>query len=153
MLTGAATGAAAKLIKKDDGDDDTESSAKDDADANEEDAEDEEETEEERREKLIQSAQTKLKILMVVYQIQNALPWTLPFVAYPEAFEAVVAWMSFIELDFVRIIPVECMMPHNFFYKLFASTIIPLGLACIILVCGKIAVSYTHLTLPTICSV
>ena len=47
--------------------------------------------------------------------------------------------MSFIELDFVRIIPVECMMPHNFFYKLFASTIIPLGLAGIILVCGKLA--------------
>ena len=49
------------------------------------------------------------------------------------------SWMSFIELDFVRIIPVECMMPHNFFYKLFASTSIPLGLAGIILVCGKLA--------------
>ena len=77
--------------------------------------------------------------MIAVYQFQYALPWTLHFVSYPDAFEALVSWMSFIELDFVRIIPVECMMPHNFFYKLFASTSIPLGLAGIILVCGKLA--------------
>ncbi len=83
--------------------------------------------------------QTKLKILIAVYQIQNALPWTLPFVSYPDAFEALVNWLSFIELDFVRIIPMECAMPHNFFDKLFASTMIPLVLAGIILVFGKLA--------------
>ena len=33
----------------------------------------------------MQSAQTKLKILLAVYQIQNALPWALPYVAYPDA--------------------------------------------------------------------
>ena len=136
LLAGAATSAAAKLTKQDDDDDANESSTKDDAEANEEDAE---ETEEERREKFIQSAQTKLKILLAVYQIQNALPWALPYVSYPDAFETLVAWMSFIELDFVRIVPLSCMMPYSFFDKLFASTILPLILAAIILVLGRIA--------------
>ena len=40
------------------------------------------------------------------YQIQNALPWTLPYISYPDAFDTVIAWMSFIELDFVRIVPI-----------------------------------------------
>ena len=119
-------------LEKDDEDDEEAKAAADQA------AEDEKEEEEERK-TFWESVQTKFKILIAVYQIQNALPWTLPFVSYPDAFEALVSWMSFIELDFVRIIPVECMMPHNFFYKLFASTSIPLGLAGIILVCGKLA--------------
>ena len=129
-------------LEKDDEDDDEARAAADDDDeakaAADQAAEDEKEEEEERK-TFWESVQTKFKILIAVYQIQNALPWTLPFVSYPDAFEALVSWMSFIELDFVRIIPVECMMPHNFFYKLFASTSIPLGLAGIILVCGKLA--------------
>ena len=36
-------------------------------------------------------------------------------------------------------VPVSCVMPHNFFDKLFASTMIPLVLAGIILVFGKLA--------------
>ena len=52
------------------------------------------------------SVQTKLKILLAVYQIQNALPWALPYISYPDAFDTVIAWMSFIELDFVRIVPI-----------------------------------------------
>ena len=74
-----------------------------------------------------------------MYQIQNALPWALPYVAYRTAFEAVVAWMSFVELDFVRIVPMSCMMPYSFFDKLFVSTIFPLILATVILVLGRIA--------------
>ena len=128
-------------LEKDDEDDGEARAAADDDDeakaAADQAAEDE--AEEEERKTFWESVQTKFKILIAVYQIQNALPWTLPFVSYPDAFEALVSWMSFIELDFVRIIPVECMMPHNFFYKLFASTSIPLGLAGIILVCGKLA--------------
>ena len=50
-----------------------------------------EEEEEERRKTFWESVQTKLKILIAVYQIQNALPWTLPFVSYPDAFEALVS--------------------------------------------------------------
>ena len=56
-------------------------------------AEDEKEEEEERK-TFWESVQTKFKILIAVYQIQNALPWTLPFVSYPDAFEALVSWMS-----------------------------------------------------------
>ena len=65
---------------------------------------------------------TKLKIVLSVYQIQNALPWLLPTVAYPSAFEGLVTWMSFIELDFIRIVPMSCVFPYNFFNKLFGST-------------------------------
>ena len=63
--------------------------------------------EDEEKANFMRSVQTKLKILLAVIQIQNALPWTLPFVSYPEPFEALVAWMSFIELDFVRIVPMS----------------------------------------------
>ena len=49
-----------------------------------------------------------------MYQIQNALPWLLPSVAYPSAFEGLVSWMSFIELDFIRIVPMSCVFPYNF---------------------------------------
>ena len=38
---------------------------------------------------------TKLKIVLSVYQIQNALPWLLPSVSYPGAFEGLVNGMSF----------------------------------------------------------
>ena len=82
-------------LEKDDEEDD------DDAAAQAAEAEEEEE-----RKTFWESVQTKLKILIAVYQIQNALPWTLPYVSYPDAFEALVSWMSFIELDFVRIVPV-----------------------------------------------
>jgi len=37
---------------------------------------------------------TKLKIVLSVYQIQNALPWLLPSVSYPGAFEGLVNGMS-----------------------------------------------------------
>ena len=98
----------------------------------EEDAEEDEE-----KANFMRSVQTKLKILLAVIQIQNALPWTLPFVSYPEPFEALVAWMSFIELDFVRIVPMSCMMSYSFFDTLLASTLFPLILAAIILGAGK----------------
>ena len=205
MVVGAATGAATDILAKKDEEEDEGSSTKEDDE--EEDAEKAaEEEEEERRKTFWESVQTKLKILIAVYQIQNALPWTLPYVSYPDAFEALVSWMSFIELDFVRIVPVcveikilrrvhrvdlraidatparwrgdagsspldrartaapsprsgleencrvhpthwlistqvpvSCVMPHNFFDKLFASTMIPLVLAGIILVFGKLA--------------
>ena len=100
----------------------------------EEDAEEDEE-----KANFMRSVQTKLKILLAVIQIQNALPWTLPFVSYPEPFEALVAWMSFIELDFVRIVPMSCMMSYSFFDTLLASTLFPLILAAIILGAGKIS--------------
>ena len=51
----------------------------------------EDEAEEEERKTFWESVQTKFKILIAVYQIQNALPWTLPFVSYPDAFEALVS--------------------------------------------------------------
>ena len=62
--------------------------------------------EEKENNNFMQSVQTKLKILLAVYQIQNALPWTLPYISYPDAFDTVIAWMSGIELDFVRIVPI-----------------------------------------------
>ena len=138
MVVGAATGAATDILTKKDEEEDEGSSTKE-VDEEEDAEKAAEEEEEERRKTFWESVQTKLKILIAVYQIQNALPWTLPFVSYPDAFEALVNWLSFLELDFVRIIPMECAMPHNFFDKLFASTMIPLVLAGIILVFGKLA--------------
>ncbi len=82
---------------------------------------------------------TKLKIVLSVYQIQNALPWLLPSVSYPGAFEGLVNGMSFIELDFVRIVPMSCVFPYNFFNKLFGSTMFPLVLAAAILLFGRIS--------------
>ena len=82
---------------------------------------------------------TKLKIVLSVYQIQNALPWLLPSVSYPGAFEGLTGWMTFIELDFIRIVPMSCMFPYNFFNKLFGSTMFPLVLAAAILLFGRIS--------------
>mgnify|MGYP001225008213 CR=1 FL=1 len=67
---------------------------------------------EEKENNFMHSVQTKLKILLAVYQIQNALPWALPYISYPDAFDTVIAWMSFIELDFVRIVPMSCVMSY-----------------------------------------
>ena len=105
MVVGAATGAATDLLTKKDEEEDEGSSTKE-VDEEEDSEKAAEEEEEERRKTFWESVQTKLKILIAVYQIQNALPWTLPFVSYPDAFEALVSWMSFIELDFVRIVPI-----------------------------------------------
>ena len=78
-----------------------------------------------------------------MYQIQNALPWLLPSVSYPSVFEGLVTWMSFIELDFIRIVPMSCVFPYNFFNKLFGSTMFPLVLATVILLFGGIS-SWRH---------
>jgi hypothetical protein len=86
---------------------------------------------------------TKLKIVLSVYQIQNSLPWLLPAVSYPGTFEGLTGWMTFIELDFIRIVPMSCMFPYNFFNKLFGSTMFPLVLAAAILLFGRIS-SWRH---------
>ena len=81
-------------LEKDDEDDGQARAAADDDDeakaAADQAAEDDAEEEEERK-TFWESVQTKFKILIAVYQIQNALPWTLPFVSYPDAFEALVS--------------------------------------------------------------
>ena len=111
MVVGAATDLLTKKDKEEEGEDDkaaspTEDLEKDDDDEARAAADDddeakaaadqaaEDEAEEEERKTFWESVQTKFKILIAVYQIQNALPWTLPFVSYPDAFEALVSWMS-----------------------------------------------------------
>jgi hypothetical protein len=88
---------------------------------------------------LLGKLKTKFKIVLSVYQIQNALPWLMPSVSYPGAFEGLVSWMSFIELDFIRIVPMSCVFPYNFFNKLFGSTMFPLAVAAMIFAFGGIS--------------
>ena len=85
---------------------------------------------------LRRSLNTKFKIVLGIYQIQDALPWTIPTVSFPKAFEALVAWTSFLEFNVVQILPMSCLRPFNFFDKLFAMTVLPILLALLIFAIG-----------------
>ena len=98
-------------------------------------------TEEEARwAKTRRSLKTKFKILLGVYQVQDALPWTLPTVSFPKAFEALVTWMSFLELNIVQVLPLSCLRPFSYFDRLLAMTVVPLAFAVLIFGIGKIAI-------------
>ena len=85
---------------------------------------------------LRRSLNTKFKIVLGIYQIQDALPWTIPTVSFPKAFEALVAWTSFLEFNVVQILPMSCLLPFNFFDKLLAMTVLPILLALLIFAIG-----------------
>jgi len=85
------------------------------------------------------SLHTKFKIILGVYQIQDALPWTIPTVSFPKAFEALIAWTSFLEFNVVQILPVSCLRPFNFFDKLFAMTALPIVFSLLIFFFGELA--------------
>ena len=87
-------------------------------------------------EDLRRSLKTKFKIVLGIYQIQDALPWTIPTVSFPKAFEALVAWTSFLEFNVVQILPMSCLRPFNFFDKLLAMTVLPILLALLIFAIG-----------------
>ncbi|KAH8047988.1 calcium ion binding protein [Aureococcus anophagefferens] len=79
------------------------------------------------------------KIILGVYQIQDALPWTIPTVSFPKAFEALIAWTSFLEFNVVQILPVSCLRPFKFFDKLFAMTALPIVFSLLIFFFGELA--------------
>jgi hypothetical protein len=85
------------------------------------------------------SLHTKFKIVIGVYQIQDALPWTLPLVSFPKAFEALIAWTSFLEFNIIQILPIACLRPFNFFDKLLAMTILPIVFSLLIFSFGELA--------------
>jgi hypothetical protein len=83
------------------------------------------------------SLHTKFKIILGVCQIQDALPWTIPTVSFPKAFEALIAWTSFLEFNVVQILPIACLRPFNFFDKLLAMTILPIVFSLLIFLFGE----------------
>ncbi|KAK7239235.1 calcium ion binding protein [Aureococcus anophagefferens] len=68
-----------------------------------------------------------------------ALPWTIPTVSFPKAFEALIAWTSFLEFNVVQILPVSCLRPFKFFDKLFAMTALPIVFSLLIFFFGELA--------------
>ncbi|KAH8065449.1 calcium ion binding protein [Aureococcus anophagefferens] len=69
----------------------------------------------------------------------DALPWTLPTVSFPKAFEALIAWTSFLEFNVVQILPIACLRPFNFFDKLLAMTVLPIVFSLLIFLFGELA--------------
>ena len=74
-----------------------------------------------------------------IHQIQDALPWTVPTVSFPKAFEALIAWTSFLEFNVVQILPISCLRPFKFFDKLFAMTALPIVFSLLIFFFGELA--------------
>ena len=94
-----------------------------------------------RREETRRSLKTKFKIVLGVYQIINAIPWTIPTVSFPKAFEALIGWTSFLELNIIQILPISCLQPSfNFYGKLLVVTLFPIGLTIMIFVIAKLSV-------------
>ncbi|KAK7236791.1 calcium ion binding protein [Aureococcus anophagefferens] len=56
------------------------------------------------------------------------------------AFEALIAWTSFLEFNVVQILPIACLRPFNFFDKLLAMTVLPIVFSLLIFLFGELAV-------------
>ena len=86
------------------------------------------------------SLKTKVKILVGVFQVQNALPAVLPAITYPAGFETVLAWTSIFEFDFLRIMPVSCVRKVSFYDTLLVTTLSPIAISLVmVLICQTMA--------------
>ncbi|KAH8049697.1 hypothetical protein JL722_11763 [Aureococcus anophagefferens] len=78
---------------------------------------------------------TKLKIVIGVFQIIDALPWSLPMVTLPEAFQTLIEWTSVLELNLVRVLPFDCFMRMDYYRTILIATMTPVFVGlCIFLV-------------------
>ncbi|KAH8047699.1 Nfx1-type zinc finger-containing protein [Aureococcus anophagefferens] len=112
----------------------------------EDDSEDEEEEENEQILRIFgfefntrnrKSLLTKLKIVIGVFQIIDALPWSLPMVTLPEAFQTLIEWTSVLELNLVRVLPFDCFMRMDYYRTILIATMTPVFVGlCIFLVVG-----------------
>ena len=82
----------------------------------------------------------KFKIVLSVYQVQNSTPWTLSFVKFPKVFEVLTKWTSVFELNWIRILPLDCLFGRFSYYdQLVATTIVPVLVGLLICAVGLVA--------------
>jgi len=66
-----------------------------------------------------------VKILLTLYQIISTLPSTLDF-DFPIIFQRFAIAMSFVSLDFVQFLPIDCSSDFNFYSDLLVTTLTPI---------------------------
>ena len=76
----------------------------------------------------IKTVTTKLKITVVTYQIVSAIPSVFS-VTLPRRFTSLLRIFSFVNLDFVSLLPLQCSTNYTFIDELLISTLLPIGLA------------------------
>jgi uncharacterized membrane protein len=71
------------------------------------------------------SLQSKLKIIVAMYQIVTSFPWTLRL-NFPPVYSWFLSILSFFNLELVSMIPVGCMFATNFLMSLLITTVSPI---------------------------
>ncbi|KAL3918614.1 MAG: hypothetical protein SGPRY_005948, partial [Prymnesium sp.] len=85
----------------------------------------------------------KIKIYIGCYQILSGMGDTFN-VAYPLVYEALLESLSFIKLDFVQVLPMNCFMPFDFYMSLLASSSLPLLLYLLLVALAAVAEAAHH---------
>ncbi|KAH8069185.1 hypothetical protein JL721_6003 [Aureococcus anophagefferens] len=77
----------------------------------------------------------KVKIMLGLFQIIGAMPWSLPDVSFPARLLPVVAWANYLNFDLLSWVPMECFGRFGYFDQLVSTTLAPLaGLGVVALV-------------------
>lgn len=75
--------------------------------------------------------ETKVKILISTLQVQSKVG-AVYAIHFPNTFNTVLRYFNALSLDFVHLMPLECMIPTNFHVELQMRTLVPLGLMLIL---------------------
>ncbi|KAH8043513.1 dynein light chain binding protein [Aureococcus anophagefferens] len=68
----------------------------------------------------------KVKIMLGLFQIVGAMPWSLPDVSFPARLLPVVAWANYLNFDLLSWVPMECGR-FGYFDQLVSTTLAPLA--------------------------
>ena len=69
----------------------------------------------------------KVKIMLGLFQIVGAMPWSLPDVSFPARLLPVVAWANYLNFDLLSWVPMECFGRFGYFDQLVSTTLAPLA--------------------------
>jgi len=78
-----------------------------------------------RRKRMLKSIMTKIKIVVATYQISSAIPWVLPGVHFPLAFERVLEAISAVGLNTLGLGSTRCVVRLTYFPSLVVATTYP----------------------------
>lgn len=79
----------------------------------------------------IRKIQSKVKIVVALFQILTSLPWTLSL-QFPPIFAWFLSILNLFNFDVSGILPLDCVSTSNFWLELVITTFVPLGVAVVI---------------------
>lgn len=84
---------------------------------------------------------TKLKITVVTYQIITAVPGVFS-VTFPSKFTSFLHSVTFVNLNFVSLLSLQCSTSYTFIDELIVSTLLPIGITLVMFVAFVLQIVY-----------